>query len=173
MRKGLRQLMYPREFRIAPHAPPSGAETTIKNLIHTLVANLRGETETGDPAGEPLSLDVDPEQWLTFLANVATGLWRLKQKMVQPGTDEPLDEMRRAFRHLESLWDIVVQEGVEIRDHTGDLVPESGVYGLKTLAIQPTPGLARQTVIETIKPSIFFQGQMIQMGEVIIGAPET
>jgi hypothetical protein len=108
-----------------------------------------------------------------FLADVGTGLWRLRQKMVQPGTDRPLEEMRRAFRHLESVWDALTQAGMEIRDHTGEPVPEGGVYALKTVAFQPTPGISREKVIETIKPSIYYKDQMIQMGEVIVGTPET
>jgi hypothetical protein len=80
--------------------------------------------------------------------------------------------MRRAYRHLESTWDALAQAGVQIRDHTGEPVPEGGIYALKTIAFQPTPGLSRETAIETIKPTIYYKDQMIQMGEVIIGTPE-
>jgi hypothetical protein len=43
---------------------------------------------------------------------------------------------------------------------------------LKVLCFQPTPGLRRERVIETIKPTIYFKGKTIQMGEVIVGKPE-
>src|SRR5205823_4748853 len=103
-------------------------------------------------------------------ADVGTGLWRLRQKMVQPGTDRPLDEMRRAYRHLESIWDALVQAGVEILDHTGALF-DSGM-SLRVIAFQPTPGLGHEKVIETIKPTIYYAGQPIQVGEVIVETPD-
>jgi hypothetical protein len=34
------------------------------------------------------------------------------------------------------------------------------------------PGFECEKVIETIKPSIHYKGQMIQMGQVIVGTPE-
>jgi len=43
---------------------------------------------------------------------------------------------------------------------------------LKVISFQPTPGLGRERVIETIKPTIYFKGKAIQMGEVIVGRPE-
>jgi len=50
-----------------------------------------------------------------------------------------VEDMRRPYRHVESMWDTLTQEGVDIHDHTGEVVPEGGVYGLKVLACQPTP----------------------------------
>jgi hypothetical protein len=43
---------------------------------------------------------------------------------------------------------------------------------LKVVAFQPTPGIGRERVIETIKPTIYFKGKAIQMGEVIVGRPD-
>jgi len=105
-----------------------------------------------------------------LLADIGTGLWRLRQKMLKPNSNEPADEMRRAYRHLESVWDALAQAGTEIIDHT-DTPFDSGL-SLKVVAYQPTSGLDRERVIETIKPTIFFRGRSIQMGEVIVGKPE-
>lgn len=105
-----------------------------------------------------------------MLADVGTGLWRLRQKMQKPGTNQPLDEMRRAFRHLESVWDALAQAGIEIHDYNDRPFDEG--LSLKVIAYQPTAGLARQRIIETIKPSIYASSEMIQLGEVIVGTPE-
>ena len=43
---------------------------------------------------------------------------------------------------------------------------------LKVLAFQPTPGLTRERIVETIKPTIYFADQTLQMGEVIVATPE-
>jgi hypothetical protein len=90
--------------------------------------------------------------------------------MLEPGTDRPLDEMRRAYRHLESVMDVAREAGLEIQDHTG--APFHSGMALQVLAFQPTPGVQREKVEETIKPTIYLNGTMIQMGEVIVATPE-
>jgi hypothetical protein len=150
--------MFANEFRIlAVEWPP--------NLVPLLTRLVRS-TETTQPLPEPGM----GEQELRLLADVGTGLWRLRQKMVKPGTTQPLDEMRRPYRHLESVWDALTQAGAEIQDHTDK--PFDPGMSLKVVSFQPTPGLGRERVIETIKPTIYFKGKAIQMGEVIVGRPE-
>jgi len=155
---GVRQLMFPQEFRIAAVSWPPNLEQLLTRLTRTAESpQIQPETGMG-------------EQEVRLLADVGTGLWRLRQKMVKQGTTQPLDEMRRAYRHLESVWDALVQAGAEIQDHT-DKPFDSGM-SLKVVSFQPTPGLGRERVIETIKPTIYFKGKAIQMGEVIVGRPE-
>jgi len=158
----MRQWIYPKEFRIAaPEWPPDLADS-----LERLAASF---SETTHP-GEQL-----PPEGIhgRTLADLGTGLWRLRQRMVEPGTDRPLEGMQRAFRHLESAWDALTQAGVKIRDHTGEPVPDVGMYGLKVVAFQPTPGIGRRKVIETIRPTISYRDQVVQVGEVIVGTPET
>jgi hypothetical protein len=69
------------------------------------------------------------------------------------------------------VWDALKENGLEIQDHTGD--PYDSGQSLKAPAFEPTPGLKEETVIDTIKPSIYLDGKMIQMGEVVVGIPET
>jgi hypothetical protein len=157
-----RQWKFPREFRIEALEWPGDFFDAVKAL--TAPPAPRG------PAGEE-----DPERRrarLGLLADIGTGLWRLRQRMVDESSGRPLDAMRKAYRHFESVWDALTQAGVEVHDHTGEAVPEGGVYALKTVAFQPTPGLSREKVIDTIKPSVYYRGELIQMGEVIVGTPE-
>lgn len=109
--------------------------------------------------------------FLAVLCEVGTNLWRLREKMVGPQGREPLADMRRAYRHLEAAFDTLAQAGIDIHDHTNEPVPEGGVYALKVVAYEPTPGLSREHVIETIKPTVSFRRRIIQMGEVVIGTP--
>jgi hypothetical protein len=156
-----RQFLYPREFRIAE--PAWSDETIIESLQQ--IAELLAKKEPESPKKEaPTAARAG------FLADVSTGLWRLRQKMVQPGSDRPLDEMRRAYRHFESVWDALANEGVQIYDHTGENF-DSGKQ-IKVLAFQPTPGLNREKVLETVKPTIYVKDQLVQMGEVYVGTPE-
>lgn len=165
----LRQLAYPKEFRISAPVWPPDLVDTLEKLATALAAVAPANQEEQKAAADGAA----PKEFLSFLADLGTGLWRLRQKMVQPGTNEPLDEMRRAYRHLESTWDVLGEAGAQILDHTNEFVPEGGIYALQVIAYQPTPGLSREQVVETIKPTIYYQDRLIQMGEVIIGTPET
>ena len=82
----------------------------------------------------------------------------------------PVDGMRKSFNWLVSVWDVLKENGLEIQDHTGSVYREG--QDLKVPAFEPTPGLNVDTVIDTIKPSIYLDGRMIQMGEVVVGTPE-
>lgn len=152
----LRQLQYPKEFRIAP----LDLVSTLERLAGTLAAlSTVPQTQPSDLAQAHL------------LAEVGTGLWRARQKMLEPGTNRPKEEMRRAYRHLESVWDALTQAGMEIIDPIDSLFDPG--MSLKAIAFQPTPGIQREKVIETIKPVIYYKGEPIQMGEVIVGIPES
>ncbi len=160
MHSKLRQLKFPKEFRISPPVWSTGMQALLEQAV--LLLNEQG---TDHPPETP----PDKGQ-LQLLRDVSVGLWRIKQKMVEPKTEEPLPGMARAFRHLQSTWDALSEAGIEIQDHTGTLF-DSGL-SLSVVAFQPTPGITREKIIETVKPSIYFNNERIQMGEVIVGTPE-
>ena len=60
--------------------------------------------------------------------------------------------------------------GIEIKDHTGKTVDAGDA--LNIVAYQPSVDLTRNTVIETLRPTIYFKEKIIQNGEVIVGKPE-
>lgn len=104
------------------------------------------------------------------LAEIATQAWRARSKMIDSASGEAREEMKRVFRHIEAILEKLREVGLELKDHTGDVFD----YGLplKVVATQPQPGIARENVIETIKPTIYWQDRIVQMGEVVIATPE-
>lgn len=143
-------------------------------LLEDLARSLLLTADEAPPHPAPEEAAAHDELTLFFLAllcEVGTNLWRLREKMVEPQTSQPRAEVRRAYRHLEAIFDTLTQAGIDIHDHTNEPVPEGGVYALKVVAYEPTPGLTREHVVETIKPTVFFRRRIIQMGEVIIGTP--
>ncbi|MBF0402801.1 hypothetical protein [Candidatus Magnetominusculus xianensis] len=122
---------------------------------------------------EGLSSDTEemPKEQMRFFADCSTRLWRLRQKMLQPGTDKPYAEMQKAYRHFESVWDTLAQFGIEIQDHTD--MPYSGGLSLEVIDFQVVDGINEEKVIETIKPTIYYKSKSIQMGVVIVGKPES
>lgn len=158
----LLQLKFPKEFRIAGSLWSDDAVATLERIAELIARNRN----TKDAAKDAQA--AGPRK--NFLADVGTGLWRLRQKMTQPGSAKPLDEMRRAYRHFESVWDALLHEGVKVYDHTGEDFDVG--KSLKVLAFQPSHGLKRERVLETIKPTIYVNDDLVQMGEVIVGTPE-
>jgi hypothetical protein len=152
----LNQLKYPKEFRIVPLEMPFEALKQLEELIK----NLSVINNPNDNISVPQQINKD------FLAEVSVGAWRLKKKMTDSKSGEPLDEMSRAYRHLESVFITLEKEGVEIQDHDGQ--PFDPGLSIKVLTYQPTSGIDKEYVLETIKPSIYLKGDRILMGEVIV-----
>ena len=71
---------------------------------------------------------------------------------------------------MESTSDALRQGGIDIKDHTGEKY--DGGMALHVITFQPAPGLSHEQVIETIKPTIYRENKIVQMGEVIVGVPE-
>jgi hypothetical protein len=171
-----KQLWFPREFRI--RASPWPAE--LEKILVRLEQSRRASSEVASQ--EPKDSDVGRRQGDTNGLNnsvaldeqkvrdIGTYLWRLRQKMVKPGTNQPLDGLQKTFYHLESLWDVFAQVGLDIQDHTNQ--PFDPGMAIKVVCYQPMSELDRERVIETIKPTLYLQGKQIQMGEVIVGRPE-
>src|SRR5262245_48235803 len=110
------------------------------------------------------------EPHASLLADLATGLWRLRRRFVDAGSGEPLEEARRPFRDVEALLQRLREEGIEVQDHTGDLYDPS--LSLRVAAFQPVPGLEKDRVLETLRPTVYRHGERLQVGEVIVGIPE-
>lgn len=184
----LRQILFPREFRITRSAwsleLTERMAKSIEASIRASVAAARA-AEAAAKAQEQAArrqLESPPipdisatlQERLKFLADVGTGLWRMRRNMVPPGTSRlldarPLEEMRKPFRWLVSTWDTLKESGLEIQDHTGDRY----ISGQSLKAhFETAPDLHEDTIIDTIKPTIYFDGKIIQMGEVVVGTPD-
>ncbi|XVQ09339.1 hypothetical protein ACQP1W_43530 [Spirillospora sp. CA-255316] len=99
------------------------------------------------------------------LADVATSLWRLRARV-----DRMDDAPRAVVRHLETAWDALTDAGVEIKNHAGE--PFDVGLAMSVVAYQPTPGLHREQIIETVRPGVYLGDRSIQMAEVIVGTPD-
>ena len=160
----IRQWIYPKELRISQ--PRADLSRTLNALRAALV-----EKSTQQPTAigtVPYAQDDGPLN-AKALAQIGTHLWRLKNKMVEPGLKKPRDEFSRAYRHLDAAWDVLTEAGIEILDLTGR--PFDHGQSVRPLTFQPIAGLARRTIVETITPNILLRGRVIQAGEVIVGVP--
>lgn len=155
---GLRQFLYRKPFRIPPPALP---------------AEFLAALETEAKAQEQRlwrAPGADASGFYRLIADVATGLWRIRKKVLPDGAGEPPEGMRSVYRHVEAVWDALTAAKVEIRDHTNERYVTG--MALKVIAFQPVPSVQVETILETIKPSVFHQDRLIQRGEVIVATPE-
>ena len=139
-------------------------EQLIKQLVETQ-DTLMAELEKTRVSASPNSC----QALESGLAVIVTNAWKARAKMMHGDTGEPREEMRRIYRHIETMFDAFQQMGLRLKDHTGDEFD----YGLPLTVIttEPTPGLAKERVIETIKPTIYWHETIIQLGEVVIATP--
>lgn len=155
----------PAELALSPGAITLEAKATADRIIR----DAQRRREHASKAEAPPSITGIEEQWLKTAANIATNAWRAKVKMVDADTNEPTEPMKRVYRHVEAIFEALKQMGVEHIDPIGRHY-DSGM-ALKVVTFEPTPGLSKEEIKETIKPSVTWQGRLIQMGEVIVGTP--
>lgn len=103
------------------------------------------------------------------LIMVCNGIWRIRQNINLSVTEQPTPRLQRTKRHVDTLVEQIGNAGYTFKDHTGE--PYDTGNQVIVLSTEPTDGLTSDRVIETVKPSVFFKGDLIQSGEVIIGTP--
>ena len=62
--------------------------------------------------------DCEIHKLVASLADVATGIWRIRNKFSAVDIDGLPDEIKKAYRHVESTWDALTSAKVEVRDHS-------------------------------------------------------
>ena len=134
------------------------AQRSVKDTLQKMAAVV--------PAVQQVSLDLDCKA----LVEIALNCWRLKRKMEDPERPgESLEGMSILYRHVESIQKSLDSLGVEMKDYTGE------TFGSiqKAIAFEPTQGARKETILKTIRPTIFYKGQLLDRGEVIVGTPIT
>jgi len=135
----------------------------------SLLALLHQELERPQDPSQQTVTHAIPSSFVKGVAEAATNTWRAKIRMLDPVSGEVREEMRRVYRHVEAALEALTDLGIQLKDHTGE--PFDYGSALKVITTQPTPGIERESVIETIRPTIYWKQQMIQIGEVVIATP--
>ena len=163
--RDLRQRFYPPAFRIA------AGVTKGANEIETSLAEIQAALEalaanTATPVVSHVSQATDDEK---FMADLATRLWRIREKMLDPGTGQPLKSVERSYRHLERLIAELEDKGIRIEDKTGD--PYDPGMAVKVVSSEPTEGILRELVKETVEPAVYREDRLIQPAQIVVGTP--
>lgn len=145
-----RQRRFPAEFRIGPPA---------------LAAPVPEAAPPVPPAPEPDDLTD------AALAEIVTELWRTRRKIDDKGGQDQVPRaQRQANRHLRTVWDRFTESGVTVKEFEG-MRFDVGL-DLDVLAYQDDPDAVEETVLETVRPSVYRGGRRIQIGQVLVAMPE-
>lgn len=106
----------------------------------------------------------------TLIVDLANVAWALQRKSCDPVTNERKEEFRPIARHIDQLSEYLEELGVKIQNHTNE--PFDSGQSLEVIAFQPTAGISRDVVVETIRPTVYIKGIRIQMGQIVVATPE-
>jgi len=111
-----------------------------------------------------------PSHIANMMVKIANNAWKLRTRMTAGEDGKIKEDWMRLCRHVDAILANLGDVGMEVKDRTG----EPFDYGLpeKVIASHPRPGTTKESVIETLKPTIYFNNQIIQTGEVVIATPE-
>jgi hypothetical protein len=153
----LRQIWIPKEFRLPEPEFTKEQLDLLEELIQMIGPKI---TRVASATKDERAKMVD------FLVDLGTGIWRVRRKI--DGLSRMPREIRDALYSLESMWIAMSQDGVEIVDHIGTTPSDREA---KIVEVREIPGLAREQVVDAIKPTIILRGEVVQIGEVVVGRP--
>ena len=126
--------------------------------------------QTGNQESEVADRQILLQPRVTIWADMANAIWALQQKSCDPTTAERREEFRPLARYIERLSECMNEIGLEFQSHTNQAF-DSG-QSLEVIAFQPTAGISREIVVETIRPTVYLKGHRVQVGQVIVATPE-
>ncbi len=156
-RTKLKQLWFPPAFRLQEPDFTQEQLDVLEELIGLIQPTLsRREAAFRD----------EKVQMAHFLIDLGTGIWRIRRKV--GGMKRMPKELKEAMFSLESTWNSMAEGGVEIIDHIGTIPPAKEA---RVVDVREVAGLESEQVIDAILPTITLHGEVVQMGEVIMGRP--
>jgi hypothetical protein len=163
----------PRKLVRFPDFPVDAAMAELRELQEQLA---QAEKQVNAPApAAPVSGSTPPipgaapEGMGPSIATLATQIWRTKAKLVDTATGEPREEARKVYRHVEGALEALGQMGITLNDWLNQ--PYDPGLPVKVITFQPTTGIVRDTVVETVRPTVIWKDQLLQLGEVVVGIP--
>lgn len=168
----LGQWRQPPEFRVPPPLLDPGQTAWIADVLAEIdaagaSAAAAARTAPADAAGPGEAGAAGAGSGA--LVGAATGIWRALRKLDQGAGSLSAADLRQIRLQVRAGRQALLDDGLEIQDHDGE--PFDSGLSLEALVFQDRPDLTREVVLETVRPSVYFRGRRIQMGQVIVGRP--
>jgi hypothetical protein len=148
------QRRFPPEFRIPRPVWPDEVQRDYQRAVAALAALA---DQPPDPTDDGA------------LAEAALGLWRTERRIDSEDPEGTSQLTRQLRRHVETAWKGLANAGITVQQHTNE--PHDDGLDLEIVAREPHPGLRRDTVVDTVAPSILRSGKVIRPGAVVVGYP--
>jgi hypothetical protein len=103
------------------------------------------------------------------LAALAIEVWRLKARLSRLGEALPAKELRPLESGTAKMEEALAGAGIQVDDPQGR--PYHDGDPLEVLVFEPSPGLSRPTVLQTVKPAVLSFGKVHKRAEVVVGTP--
>lgn len=146
------------------------AAATSETADSTATAEAAGTTETAATAATAEAAGTAAAgAGSGALVGAATGLWRALRKLDQDAGSLSAADLRQVRIQVRASRQALADDGLEIQEHDGE--PFDSGLSLEVLVFQDEPELTREVVLETVRPTVYFRGRRIQMGQVIVGRP--
>lgn len=158
VRAALRQRRHPAAFRIVA---PLWNDEQRRRLEEVLAALTSSEPDAPDPSARDEGAGLDEGE----LAKAVTNLWKAQRRLEDGGSRL----VQQTGRYLRNCHDDLAGAGLVVQDH--DRLPFHAGLSLEVIEWQDVPGLRVETVVRTVRPSVYFRDHRIQMGQVIVGVP--
>lgn len=115
---------------------------------------------------------IDEDISKKLVSSLAIEIWRLEKRINKIKNRTPEDsnkEFNPILEQMQRIKDVFKKQEIEIQEHTGKVYDDG--LSCKALYFEEVDGIpkGKMQVIETIKPSVYFKGQIIFHGEVIVG----
>lgn len=156
----------------APAAGPAPSAAAASPAVSAPPASTAVAAQPPSPAPATAPAAAAPEvapssEFGPAFAELATHVWRARNRL----GSAPPEVARRSLRHLEAAIETLRQLEVTSKDWLNE--PYDPGLPLKVISFQPTAGLVRDTIIEVVRPAVFWQNRLMQSGEVVVGrSPE-
>jgi hypothetical protein len=102
-------------------------------------------------------------------ADFACAAWKLRKQILAGLSEKSATDAQRISEQFKTLWEHLSELGIRIEDHTSGTFQKDHAFDV--LAVEPASNLAKATVIETLRPTVYLNEQCILIGLVVVGAP--
>lgn len=106
-----------------------------------------------------------------LLGDLASWLWRLQDHLRAATGDDAPTALRAAQRDVDTMWAILADQGVTVRDYNGAPVPRTGSASFRIVGYETREDATGSTVVQTLTPEVRLGGQIVQHAEVIASRP--
>ncbi|WP_407560311.1 hypothetical protein [Streptomyces sp. 184] len=172
LRAALGQWRQPPEFRVPPpQLDPAGRAWVADVLaeVEAAEAAARAAAGAGEAGAEAADDPAGTGAGANALVGAATGIWRALRKLDRDAGSLSAADLRQVRIQVRASRSALADDGLEIQEHDGE--PFDSGLSLEALVFQDDPDLTREVVLETVRPTVYFRGRRIQMGQVIVGRP--